>query len=309
MDLLNFEDGQRNQSRFSGTTKKQNKACLILGVAALLCFIAAGCGMRVEKVSKGTRGTKIEYSPLMYQERPVSIVVLPIAYARPETKKRPDDKFLVDAVSDALRSHGYEVIAAGMPPNEDLPSLDSFLKIPVQRYRDDFKADAVLYTVVERWHRHYEIAGYKVRGAMVIALRSTKTGQVLWQQGIIVHKGHIGSISGGGIYGFALIPVEVALNVALLTIQFQTGLADSNPSAKEIGEAMQLALESMPYGRLHELYGKDMDHPLTHQNRDEETEKKNAERKAQLEKNFKAAGNFFKDTMSRIKGQGATPAN
>lgn len=268
----------------------KNKVHLKLTIILLfICFALTSClPMRVVQVSEGTKGTKSEYSPLMYQERPISIMVLPLVDSSLDKMNFAQTrKYFGETVADCLRKHGYYVLPGEISflTKEKILDAEHLLKFPAQKIKTDYNADAVLYTIIEKWDRYYGL-GYKIQGAILFVLKSTKTDQVLWKQGIIVRKG---SVSGGGNIGALII------NRVLVVVQEEAGSSHYMPSAAEIGETMNLALESMPFGKFHELYEKDMDYPLTHQNREDEEGK--------LQKALKIVNDFIKSVMDKIEVQ------
>jgi len=229
-------------------------------------LLVIGCGMKVAQVSKGTKGTKVEYSPLMYKEQPVSILVAPIDYGSAYKNRPADfDNAYGEAISDTLRKHGYQVISS----------------------KDDHNADAVLYTEIQRWDRYFGVLSYEINGAMLLALKSTKTGQVIWKQGIFAYKGHI-----GGGSNLLIVPVQLSM----MAIQTASGLSLYHPNVTELRETVQLALESLPYGKFHESYGKDMNDQLLYENRDDE-------KAAKFQESIESVTNFFKSSLNKIRGQ------
>jgi hypothetical protein len=96
--------------------------------------------------------TKIEAFPKMYEERPLSILVLPLYCETTETDAR---EYCSITLSQRLTLEGYYVypveVACDIIKNEGLYDQDLLLSTPPQKYKELFGTDAVLYLKILKW--------------------------------------------------------------------------------------------------------------------------------------------------------------
>ena len=122
---------------------RQLLAFLVLGL------LLSGCASYV---------TKEEFAPDMYTEHPVSILVLP-----PINKTTAADakEYYATTVAEPLTNSGYYVfpmeVVYDILQQEGLFDTETMLNIPVQKFKEYFDADAVLYVTLLEWDTQYFI--------------------------------------------------------------------------------------------------------------------------------------------------------
>jgi hypothetical protein len=190
--------------------------------------------------------TKYEAFPKVYAERPLTILVLPPIN---ETTAADAKEYYSTTIAEPLSFSGYyifplEVISEIMK-NEGIYDTETIMNLPPHKFKDFFGADAVMYIWIQKWSTSYYIVGGNVSVSIHSVIRSTTTGEDLWQyEGTIVEDTTVTS-SGGGLAGLAIAMVATAI---------KTAATDYVPIAKR---ANYMIINSIPYGKYNPGYDKD----------------------------------------------------
>ena len=141
--------------------------------------------------------------------------------------------FPIEIIKDVLKSEGiYDA---------------SILKnIPMNKFREYFDADAVLFTEIIEWDKSFYVVGGNVEVHIEFILKSTNSEEILWS-----YKGNIKVDTSSGdseIPGLAGILLEAAVTA------IQTATQDYVPIAKKI--TIQ-GLSTLPYGSYHPKFNQD----------------------------------------------------
>jgi hypothetical protein len=191
--------------------------------------------------------TKEEAFPKMYEERPLSILVLPPIN---ETTAADAKEYYSTTIAEPLSYNGYYVfpleLTSEIMKSEGIYDTELLLNTPPQKFREYFGADGVLYIKILKWDTAYYVVGGNVTVAVEFLLRSTHTGEDLWKYDGIITVDTSGDSGGaGGLAGLVLKVVTTAI---------KTAATDYVPLAKQ---ANSVALVSMPYGKYHPGFDKD----------------------------------------------------
>lgn len=191
--------------------------------------------------------TKEEAFPKMYEERPLSILVLPPIN---ETTAADAKEYYSTTIAEPLSYNGYYVfpleLTSEIMKSEGIYDTELLLNTPPQKFREYFGADGVLYIKILKWDTAYYVVGGNVTVAVEFLLRSTHTGEDLWKYDGIITVDTSGDSGGaGGLAGLVLKVVTTAI---------ETAATDYVPLAKQ---ANSVALVSMPYGKYHPGFDKD----------------------------------------------------
>jgi hypothetical protein len=193
--------------------------------------------------------TKGEKFPLMYQEHPVSILVLP-----PINQSTAADakEYYATTIVEPLSMSGYYVfpieVTSDILKMEGIYDTELLLNTPPQKFKTYFGADAVLYTTIEKWNVMYAVIAANLTVAVNCVMKSTTSGEILWQyKGVVVVDLSGSNQSSSGLAGLIAKAVITAIN---------TAAADYVPHAKR---ANYIALRTIPVGKYHPMHGKDMD--------------------------------------------------
>jgi hypothetical protein len=190
--------------------------------------------------------TKYESFPKVYAEHPLAILVLPPIN---ETTAADAKEFYSTTIAEPLSFSGYYVfpleVISEIMKNEGIYDTETIMNLPPHKFKDFFGADAVMYIWIKRWSTSYYIVGGNVSVSIRSVLRSTTTGDDLWQyEGTIVEDTTVTS-SGGGLGGLA---------VAIIATAIKTAATDYVPIAKR---ANYMIINSIPYGKYNPNYDKD----------------------------------------------------
>jgi hypothetical protein len=191
--------------------------------------------------------TKQEFAPKMYTEHPISILVLP-----PVNKTTAVDakEYYVTTVAPPLTNSGYYVfpmeVVYDILQQEGLSETETMLNVPVQKFKEFFGADAVLYVTLLKWDTQYLITSGSVTVQAACELKSTTTGEVIWFYDGVVSVSTEGTSAGmGGWAGLLAKVVTTAIN---------TATQDYVPLATLANEKIFLA---MPFGKYNKSYNLD----------------------------------------------------
>jgi hypothetical protein len=190
--------------------------------------------------------TKGERYPLIYEEKPVSILILPPIN---ESTAADAKDYYATTIQEPLSFSGYYVfpyeITTEILKMEGIYDTELTKNLPVQKFREYFGADAVLFTTIKKWDLSYLVIASYLTVSIDCELKSTKSNATLWQYNGNVVVDLSGGNTGGGIVGLVVKVIVTAVSSAM---------ADYVPHART---ANYMALNSLPYGKYHQLYGKD----------------------------------------------------
>jgi len=185
----------------------------------------------------------------MYDERPMSILVLPPIN---ESTAAEATEYYSTTIAEPLSLKGYYVlpleVVFELLRQEGLFDAEMLLRVQPSKFREYFGADAILYVRILKWDKAYYVVGGHVTVSADFQLISTHTGEKLWQYNGTIKLDTSGD--SGGNNGLA------GLAVALIVTAVKTATADYQPLAKE---ANVKALTSIPYGKYHSMTGQDQE--------------------------------------------------
>ena len=185
--------------------------------------------------------TKGEEFPLMYEETPVSILIMPPIN---ESTAADAKGYYATTVQEVVSYWGYYVfpyeITADILKMEGVYDAELVRNIPLTKFREYFGADAVLFTTIKRWDLSYMVLASTLTVSIDAELKSTKTDQVLWHYtGTVVVDLSGGQSGGGGLAGLIASAIVTAASSAM---------ADYVPYARQ---ANVRALSTLPFGKYH----------------------------------------------------------
>jgi hypothetical protein len=211
----------------------------ILSLIALFLLInLVGCATYI---------TKEEFSPKMYTERPLSILVLP-----PMNNSTAADAkdYYMTTVAEPLTNSGYYVypmeIVSDILQQEGLYDTETMLDAPLDKFKEYFGADAVLYVTIEEWDTQYFITSGSVDVKARCELKSTTSGEVIWFYDDKISVNTSGSDGGAGGW--------IGLLAKVVTTAIQTATTDYVPIARDVNKNIFLA---MPFGKYNPMFDKD----------------------------------------------------
>lgn len=154
-----------------------------------------------------------EQYPGMYEEKPLSIVIMPPIN---QTNHAEAKDYFYTTLYSPLCEKGYYVFSPYLTmelfQQESAYDAELFLNGDLSTFKNVLNADAAMFTIIKDWKRN------KLAGALIVKieyiLRSTKTGQTLYTR-----EGHIAvdtSVNSGGSGGIGALVnlVATAINTA-----------------------------------------------------------------------------------------------
>lgn len=225
-----------------------DKKSKYLFVSLLVSFslLLSACGPKM--VTKG------EKFPLLYEEAPIAILVLPPIN---QTTAANAKEYYSTTIQEPLSLTGYYVfpyeVTAEILKMEGIYDTELLTNIPLTKFREYFGADAVLFTTIKKWDLSYIVLSSSLTISVDCQLKSTHSDQILWEYNGTVVVDLSGGNSGGGLAGLIAKAIVSAINTAMV---------DYVPYARQ---ANYIALSSIPYGKYHENFSKDKGQKIVEQ--------------------------------------------
>lgn len=215
--------------------RSQNIFFVLVGIA-----LSAGCA--------GPQITKAAKFPLMYEEKPRTILVLPPING---TTAADAKGYYATTISAPLAFSGFYVfpieVTDDILKSQGLYDTEVIGDQPLDKFGQFFGADAVLFTHIKKWNKSYLVISSTLTVSVDAKLKSTKTNRILWEYSGTIVANLSGNSSGGGIAGIVAGVIVTAVNSAA---------ADYVPYARLANVQM---LQSMPVGGYHARNGQDGD--------------------------------------------------
>lgn len=190
--------------------------------------------------------TKLSEFPLMYEENPTSILILP---PMNESTAADAKEYYSTTIQEPLAFSGFYTfpypVTADILKMEGIYDTELLVNIPLAKFKEYFGADAVLFTTIKKWDLSYMILASTLTVSIDCKLKSTTSDQTLWEYNGTVVVDLSGGSTGGGIGGLIAKAIVTAIS---------TAMADYVPYARQ---ANYRALSSLPYGKYHDQHNKD----------------------------------------------------
>lgn len=185
--------------------------------------------------------TKQEAYPKMYDNKPVSVLVVP-AINRSTAADAPD--LYSTTIAQPLAEAGYYVMPLPITnmvlQQEGVIDGAQLRGISATKFRQLFDADAVLFVTINQWDTNYYVTGGNVTVGAEFELVSTDTTEVLWNyNNVIVHNtsGNSGNIIAD-----------------MIATAISTALTDYVPVARIVNATV---MTTIPVGKYHSKHGQD----------------------------------------------------
>lgn len=162
--------------------------------------------------SCSTPKTMGEQYPAMYEEKPLTIAIMPPIN---QTNHAEAKDYFYTTMYMPLCEKGYYVfspyLTMEMFQSESAYDSEQFIEGDLGMFRQVLNADAAMFTIIKDWRRNN--VGGKLTADVEYILRSTKTGQTLYQrEGKITVDTSINTGIGG--FGALASMVATAINTA-----------------------------------------------------------------------------------------------
>ena len=197
--------------------------------------------------SCSTPKTLGEQYPAMYEEKPVTIAIMPPINQSTHAEAK---YYFYTTMYLPLCEKGYYVyspyLTMEMFQQESAYDAENFLEADLSAFRNVLGADAAMFTIIKSWKRSN--LGGNLTVDIEYILRSTKTGQTLYtREGKI--KVDTSVNGGGGGLGAIASVIATAIN---------TAATDKVVAGRKCNA---FVLSDLPAGKYSELYEKDTNNP------------------------------------------------
>ena len=170
-------------------------------IISLICVMAllSSCAHKI---------TRAEQYPKMYEEKPVTILVMPPI----NNSTNADAKeFFYSSLAKPLSEKGYYVVSPFLTMDilkqESAYDSELFINGSLDTFRNFFDVDAVLFTTINRWEKKSGLSYILVD--IDYKLKSAKTGEILFERDGELRVNF--SSGGGGLLSMALDMISTAV--------------------------------------------------------------------------------------------------
>lgn len=151
--------------------------------------------------------------PKMYEEKPLSIVIMPPIN---QTTHAEAKDYFYTTLYTPLCEKGYYVFSPMMTlemfQSESAYDAEQFIEADLSQFRNILGADAAMFTIIKSWKRNN--VGGKLTAGVEYILRSTKTGETIYsREGLIKVDTSVKS-GGGGLLGALVDLAATAISTA-----------------------------------------------------------------------------------------------
>ena len=214
--------------------------------ASAIAFFLSACGPAMT-----TKGAEF---PLMYQEQPRSLLILPPMNESTDAQAKD---YYMTTVEMPFALMGYYTFPVEMVSEimkqEGVYDTELLYNLPMGKFKEYFGADAVLLTRIKKWDLSYMVLASSLTVSIEAKIVSTDSSQELWKYTGTVVVDLSGGNSGGGIGGLIASAVATAIN---------TAAADYVTYARQANSRI---IYTLPVGPYHEAYMKDQSVQLVDQ--------------------------------------------
>lgn len=207
-------------------------------ILSLMTLLMSSCAEQI---------TRIAQYPKMYEEKPLTIAVMPPIN---QTNFVEAKDYFYTTLYAPLCEKGYYVYSPMMTmemfQSESAYDAEQFIEADLSQFRNVLGADAAMFTIIKSWKRNN--VGGRITAGVEYILRSTKTGETLYRrEGLI--KVDTSVNGGGGIFGTLVSLAATAIN---------TAATDKVVAGRK---CTVYVLSDMPEGKYSTKYGQDQKLP------------------------------------------------
>ena len=187
--------------------------------------------------------TRLSQYPLMYDEKPVTILVMPPINNTANVEAKD---LLYTSISKPLAEAGYYVISPHLAMDvlkaESAYDAEMFVDGPLDKFAQYFGADAVVFSQIDKWTK----SGFGIDTKIRYFIKSTKDNEIIFDRTCDLHLDlSQNTVSNGGLLG-ALVNMATTALVTATTDHIVAARAANNYIFNDI-----------PRGKYHPMYGKD----------------------------------------------------
>ena len=186
--------------------------------------------------------TKEKAFPKVYNEKPASILVVP---AINNTTAADAINLYSTTVAYPLAEAGYYVLSVPYTQKflarEGIADGAQAAQVPLDKYKQLFGTDAVLFVTLKQWDTNYSVVAGNVTVSAKVDMYSTQTEEKIWSYDSTIVYNTSGNTGGG-------------LLADLIATAIQTAVQDYVPVARTVNSQI---VHTMPVGKYHPRHGKD----------------------------------------------------
>ena len=190
--------------------------------------------------------TRGEVYAKLYEEKPVSILVMPPIN---NTSNVEAKDLLYTSVSRNIAEAGYYVIspliAMDVLRNESAYDAEYFMNSSLGKFKEYFGVDAVVFAIIENWAKEGWIIHTKVNYMM----KSTTTNEILFERSCDLHLNLMKNSGTGGLLGVFVDAIATAVDVAM------------TEHIEAARYANHYVFDDLPYGKYSPFYMLDKEVP------------------------------------------------
>ena len=193
--------------------------------------------------------TKGETYAKMYEENPVSILVMPPIN---NTNNVEAKDLLYTSISQHIAEAGYYVVSPVMAmdvfKNESAYDAEYFIHSSLRKFNEYFGADAVVFAVIDKWAKE----GFQIHTVISYIVKSTTTNEILFERSCdmtlnLMKTSSYGNGLAGALAGTLADVIVSAIDVATTEHIEAARIANMN------------VFNDIPFGKYSPLYLQDKD--------------------------------------------------
>lgn len=173
-------------------------------ILSLMTLLMSSCAEQI---------TRIAQYPKMYEEKPLTIAVMPPIN---QTQHVEAKDYFYTTLYAPLCEKGYYVYSPMMTmemfQSESAYDAEQFIEADLSQFRNVLGADAAMFTIIKSWKRNN--IGGKITAGVEYILRSTKTGETLYRREGLIKVDTSVNGGGGGMFGALASLAATAINTA-----------------------------------------------------------------------------------------------
>lgn len=207
-------------------------------IIVIAAFLINGCAANMKQPENNLLKIK--------EEATQSILILP---PMNESTAADAKEQFATTIQEPLAFKGYYTfpypITSEILKMEGIYDTELLKNLPVNKFREYFGADAVLFTTIKKWDLQYLIFSSTLTIEIGYRLKSTKSNEILWEKDSSITIDLTGQNSGEVISSFIINTIKTAIN---------------SSSAEYTDYARQLnfqALSTLPPGKYFDKYKED----------------------------------------------------
>lgn len=193
-------------------------------------------------ISSSVNATRGEAYAKMYEEKPVSILVMPPIN---NTNNVDAKDLLYTSISHHVAEAGYYVISPVMAmevfKNESAYDAEYFIYSSLAKFKEYFGVDAVIFAIIDKWTKE----GFQVHTVINYVIKSTTTNEILFERSCDMTLDLMKNSGSNGLAGLLADMIVSAIDVAT---------TDHIEAARF---ANKYVFNDLPYGKYSPLYLQD----------------------------------------------------